>query len=414
MSGTESRDGTTASRAGARAATAATAAPAATAPARVAVVGVQGYGTAHILNALELEDRGLVELVALVDPARGPLVRDGVRVPEDRLPVRLDHIDELLGSIPVDIVIVATPLHTHATLAAAALRAGADVLLEKPPVTELATFARLEAVTRETGGLVQVGFQSLGSGALAELLRLIESGALGDLLSIGAAGSWTRPRGYWTRARWAGRRILDGARVADGAVANPFAHAVMTSLRIAGWDSPEAIGTIETDLRRVNPIEVDDTSTVRVRPSARGAQTFGGTLTCAFTLAGPVEADPTILVRGTDGEATLSYTTDRLTVATRDGRTEERQYGRRDLLENLIEARRDGGALLSPLSATGGFVRVIEAVGDAPVAPIDAGHVTWDGLGPSRRPVLADAEAAVRRAVETQRLFGELDGLPWR
>lgn len=382
--------------------------------ARVAVVGVQGYGTAHILNALELEDRGLVELVALVDPARGPLVRDGVRVPEDRLPARFDHIDELLGSIPVDIVIIATPLHTHATLAVAALRAGADVLLEKPPVTDLASFALLDAATRETGGLVQVGFQSLGSGALAALLGRIAAGELGDVVSIGAAGSWTRPHGYWTRARWAGRRILDGARVADGAVANPFAHAVMTSLRIAGWDSPEAIGTIETDLRRVNQIEVDDTSTVRVRPSELGARTFGGALTCAFTLAGPVEADPTILVRGTKGEATLSYTTDRLTVSTHDGRTEERQHGRRDLLADLIEARRDGGPLLSPLSATGGFVRVIETVGDAPVAPIDAEHVTWDGHGASRRPVLADAEATVHRAVETQRLFGELDGLPWR
>lgn len=382
-------------------------------PQRVAVVGVQGYGAAHILNALELEDRGLVELIALVDPVGGPVVRDGVRVPENRLPVRLDHIDELLGSIPVDIVVVATPLHTHETLAAAALRAGADVLLEKPPVTDLASLARLEAVTAQTGGLVQVGFQSLGSGALAELLRLIGIGALGELVSIGAAGSWTRPRGYWTRARWAGRRVLDGARVADGAVANPFAHAVMTALRIAGWDSPEAIGRIETDLRRVNPIEVDDTSTIRVRPSESGATTFDGALTCAFTLAGPVEGEPTILVRGTAGEATLSYTTDRLTVSMRDGRIEEREYGRRDLLENLIHARRDGDAQLSPLSATGGFVRVIQAVGDAPVVPIDAGHVSWDGHGPSRRPVLVDAEAAVRRAVETERLFRELDDVPW-
>lgn len=402
MSGTEPRSGAT------------RAAASAAGVARVAVVGVQGYGTAHILNALELQDRGLVELVALVDPARGPLVRDGVRVPEDRLPVRLDHIDQLLGSIPVDIVIIATPLHTHATLAIAALRAGADVLLEKPPVTDLTSFARLEAATQETGGLVQVGFQSLGSRAVAELLRLIETGELGELVSIGAAGSWTRSRGYWTRARWAGRRILDGARVADGAVANPFAHAVMTSLRIAGWDSPDDIGMIETDLRRVNPIEVDDTSTIRVRPSERGARSFAGALTCAFTLAGPVEADPTILVRGTRGEAVLSYTTDRLQVSTlRDG-TAVRQYGREDLLENLIDARRDGVALLSPLAATGGFVRVIQAVGDAPVTPIDARHVAWDGHGPDRRPVLADAEPAVRRAVESQRLFAELDGLPWR
>ncbi|WP_431277765.1 Gfo/Idh/MocA family protein [Leifsonia poae] len=376
---------------------------------RVAVVGVHGYGTAHILNALELQDRGLLRLVALVDPEPGPLVRDGVHLPEERLPVRLRSMDELLGRIPVDIVVVATPLQTHAALAIAALRAGADVLLEKPPVTELASLARLEAAVAETGGMVQVGFQSLGSLALAELQRELRVGALGTPLAIGATGSWTRSHGYWTRSRWAGRRHLDGQRVADGAVANPFAHAVMTSLRIAGWESPGAIGEIETDLRRVNPIEADDTSAIRIRPSALGAVTFDGTLTCAFTLAGPHESEPVIIVRGTEGDAALSYTSDRLTIGGR-----ERRFGRTDLLENLVAARRAEAELLSPLSAAGGFVRVIEAVTDAPVAPVDVSHVVWEGHGSARRPVLDGVESAVRRAVEAEALFSELSDVAWR
>ena len=376
---------------------------------RVAIVGVHGYGTAHILNALELQNRGLLRLVALVDPEPGPLVRDGVRLSEDRLPVRLGSIDELLGRIPVDIVVVATPLQTHAALAIAALHAGADVLLEKPPVTELASLVAVEAAVRTTGGLVQVGFQSLGSLALAELQRQLRAGALGTPVAIGARGSWTRSQGYWTRSRWAGRRHLDGQRVADGAVANPFAHAVMTSLRIAGWESPTAIGMIETDLRRVNPIEADDTSALRVGPSALGARTFDGTLTCAFTLAGPHEAEPVIVVRGTEADAVLSYTTDRLTIG-----GQERHFGRIDLLENLVAARRGEAELLSPLSAAGGFVRVIEAVTDAPVTPIDGRHVVWEGQGAARRPVLAGVESAIRGAVESEALFSELADVPWR
>jgi predicted dehydrogenase len=376
---------------------------------RVAVVGVHGYGTAHILNALDLQERGMLRLVALVDPEPGPLIRDGVRLPDHKLPVRLENIDQLLGRIPVDIVVVATPLHTHAALAMAALRAGADVLLEKPPVTELSTLATLEAAVRETGGLVQVGFQSLGSLALAELQRELCKGTIGTPVAIGATGSWTRPQGYWTRSRWAGRRQLDGQRVADGAVANPFAHAVMTSLRIAGWESADAIGEIETDLRRVNPIEADDTSAVRVRPSRLGARSFDGTLTCAFTLAGPRESEPVIVVRGTEGEAVLSYTTDRLTIG-----GSERRFGRVDLLENLVAARSEGAQLLSPLSAAGGFVRVIEAVTDAPVAPIDVRHVVWEGQGEARRPVLDGVESAVQDAVESEALFSELAGVPWR
>lgn len=376
---------------------------------RVAVVGVHGYGTAHILNALELQDRGLLRLVALVDPESGPVVRDGVRIADDRLPPRLGSIDELLGRVPVDIVVVATPLQTHASLAVAALRAGADVLLEKPPVTDLVSLAAVDDAVRATGGLVQVGFQSLGSLALTELQRQIGAGALGTPVAIGARGSWTRSTGYWTRSRWAGRRQLDGQRVADGAVANPFAHAVMTSLRIAGWESAAAIGRIETDLRRVNPIEADDTSAVRIRPSALGALTFDGTLTCAFTLAGPREEEPVVIVRGTEGDAVLSYTTDRLSIA-----GTERQYARVDLLENLIAARRGDAELLSPLSGAGGFVRVIETVSEAPVALVGSEHVDWKGEGGERRPVLAGVESALDRVVESQSLFSELPGLPWR
>jgi predicted dehydrogenase len=375
---------------------------------RVAVVGVHGYGAAHILNALDLQERGLLELVALVDPVGGAPVREGVPVPEARLPPRFDDLAVLLGHTAVDIVVIATPLQTHADLAIAALRSGADVLLEKPPVTDLVSLARLVAAERETGGRIQVGFQSLGSLALAELSGLIADGSLGEIVSIGAAGSWTRPRSYWTRSRWAGRRWLDGERVADGAVSNPFAHAVMTSLRLTGWDSPESIGSIETDLRRVNPIEADDTSALRVRPSAAGARTFAGTLTCAFTLAGPAEDAPAILVRGTEDEAVLYYTEDRL--VTRAG---EREFGRVDLLTDLIATPR-GGRLLSPLAATGSFVRIIEEVGLSPVQPIDARHVAWEGSGPARRPVLAEARSTVRRAVRDERLFAELDGLPWR
>jgi hypothetical protein len=85
-----------------------------------------------------------------------------------------------------------------------------------------------------------------------------------------------------------------------------------------------------------------------------------------------------------------------------------------DLLENLVAARREGAELLSPLSAAGGFVRVIEAVTDAPVAPIDARHVVWEGQGESRRPVLDGVESAVQGAVESEALFSELAGVPWR
>lgn len=382
-------------------------------PARIAVVGVHGYGAAHVLRAQELQREGRVRLVGLVDPLDGPIVREGRRV-EGELPRILPTLDDLLDSTDVDIVAVATPLHTHAELAARALRAGADVLLEKPPVTDLTAFDALTEMQRQTGGLVQVGFQSLGSLALAELHAMIARGELGRIEAIGAGGSWTRDRAYWTRAPWAGKRELGGIRVSDGAVSNPFAHAVMTALQIAGWRDPTAIASIETDLHRVNAIDVDDTSALRVHPSDAGRATFDGVLTCAFTLAGPREDDPFIRVHGSKGTAVLHYTEDRLSVRGHDASGElVRRFGRNDLMANLIEARTDGVALLSPLSAAGAFVSVIETVAGSPVHAVDASHVEWGGTGRGSHPVLSGVEAAIDQALSRQRLFRELDGVAW-
>ncbi|MGA0566440.1 Gfo/Idh/MocA family protein [Rathayibacter sp. KR2-224] len=377
-------------------------------PPRVAIVGVHGYGAAHVLKAQELQRQGKAELVALVDPVDGPIVRDG-RVVEGDLPPIVPSIDAIFDDTIADIVVIATPLHTHAELASRALRAGADVLLEKPPVVDLASLSELTEVQEATGGLVQVGFQSLGSLALVELRNLISNGGLGRIQAIGAAGSWTRDLRYWKRARWAGRREMDGIRVSDGAVSNPFAHAVMTALRIAGWNDAADIRNIETDLYRINEIEVDDTSALRIHPSEAAKRTFDGVLMCAFTLAGPEEADPFIEVRGSEGVAVLHYTEDVLTAPG----TGTRRFGRLDLMENLIDARVGRASLLSPLANTGAFVSVIEQVAATPVYRIDDSHAEWQGTGESAHPVVAQVERAIDRALATQSLFRELDEAPW-
>jgi predicted dehydrogenase len=377
---------------------------------RIAVAGIHGYGGSHVLNALALEAAGRASVVGLVDPVGGAVVREGITLSPADLPPVYPTITALIEAVDVDIVTIATPLQTHAQIAIAALEAGADVLLEKPPVTDLDDFSRLTRVQRATGGHVQVGFQSLGSHALEVLLRYIRDGVLGEIVAIGAAGSWTRDRGYWTRSAWAGRRELNGVRVADGAVSNPFAHALMTALHVAGWDTPEAITDVESDLRHVNPIQTDDTSSLRIRASEAGAAVFNGFVTCAFTLAGPREQDPFVLVRGSRGTARLFYTTDKLWL---DDESSARCYGRDDLLENLIEARQTDATLISPLERSGGFVRVIDQLFEQPLQSVDPSYVNWEGTGERARPVLAGIEATVTEAIERELLFRELPNVRW-
>src|SRR2546426_1106612 len=70
--------------------------------------------------------------------------------------------------------------------------------------------------------------------ALPPLLRAIDEGRLGRITGIGAAGAWVRTDAYYARNPWAGRRWLDGQAVVDGALTNPFSHAVATALLVAG------------------------------------------------------------------------------------------------------------------------------------------------------------------------------------
>jgi hypothetical protein len=191
-------------------------------------------------------------------------------------------------------------------------------------------------------------------------------------------------------------------------VTNPFAHAVMTALSIAGWDSPDAIDSAELDLYRANEIEADDTSSFRLRPSATGSATFGGVLSGAFTLAGPRADSPAIVVRGTLGSAHLDYINDRL-ILDRNGTPVETQYGRVDLLENLLGHRADGQPLLAPLEKTGAFVRFVEEVAANPVRAIDASFVDWRGQELDTHPVIDGIDDDVRNAALNGHLFRETD-----
>jgi hypothetical protein len=106
------------------------------------------------------------------------------------------------------------------------------------------------------------------------------------------------------------------------------------------------------------------------------------------------------------------YTEDRLEIRAGEG-TRSLVVAREDLLENLLAFRRGEAELLVPLSSTGAFMRVVDAVerADEPVQ-IDPSAVIWSGEGSDRRPVVVGIEEALQRVVETGRTFTEL-ALPW-
>ncbi|MGY4767083.1 Gfo/Idh/MocA family protein [Kribbella sp. CWNU-51] len=360
---------------------------------RVAVAGVHGHGASHVRNVARLAAAGRAELVAVADP----------RPAADLTAPAFGSLAELLASTEVDVVIISTPIQTHVPLAELAMRAGADVLLEKPPTASLAEFDQLSAIVAETGRACQVGFQAQASQATLTLAKLVADGRLGELRGISAVGKWVRTARYFQRARWAGRRTLDGVAVVDGAVTNPLAHATAAALLLDGSTGTDDVRSVETELFRANPIESDDTSTVRI-VTARGT-----TILIAVTLCATEHLEPAVIVDGSEGRAVLRYASD--TLETDSGST---TYEREDLLENLLAHRADPGVPLHcPLAATGGFTRVVEAVRTAKdPAGIPAGLIRWEGEGLERHPVVLDVERWIDRASDELALFSEI-GAPW-
>ncbi|MFC7343550.1 Gfo/Idh/MocA family protein [Saccharopolyspora griseoalba] len=354
------------------------------------LAGVHGHGRWHLRNLERLSPQ--VHLAGICD----------LRPPETDVPTSPD-LDELLQRVRPDVTVVCTPIHTHVDLALSAAKSGSHVLLEKPPAPTLGEFDRLVEGLAATDRACQIGFQSLGSHALAEVRRLIAQGAVGQVVGIGAAGAWQRDAAYYDRARWAGMRSLDGIPVVDGALTNPFAHAIANALAVDGGGEPVEL---DVELYRANDIEADDTSCVRM-VTARGTP-----IVVAATLCAEQEVEPHVVVRGTRGRIVLEYRRARVRLEA-EGRVVETEHGSTDLLENLVAHAREGAALLVPPEDTRPFMRVLEAVRLAPDPQVIAERhrrVDRDRAHPLR-VVPGAAEAVVRAARELTPL-SELE-LPW-
>ncbi|MBB5870302.1 putative dehydrogenase [Allocatelliglobosispora scoriae] len=358
-------------------------------PVRVALIGANGHGMRHREQLAELTERGIAELVALADTAPVVDAPDGVPVFAD--------LAALLSEIKPDVVIVCTPPHTHLALASAALRSGADVLLEKPPVLDLDEHHALVAVQEETGRVVQVGFQALASPALGRLREAVAAGAVGTPRGVSVLGAWQRDDDYWRRSSWSGRRSVAGRPSLDGALANPFAHALMQALAVLDQQPVE----VEVAWCRVRDIEVEDTATLRVTLSG------GALVLIAVTLVSESFVDGELVVHGSAGRAELAFREDLLRLP---GEAELTTVeGRVTLLENLIDHRAGAAELLSPLARTAGFTDVIARLRQAPM-PVEVEPNAYDVDGGTR--TLRGVNDALRRCADEFALLTEI-GTPW-
>ncbi|HEV2576937.1 MAG TPA: Gfo/Idh/MocA family oxidoreductase [Acidobacteriaceae bacterium] len=95
-----------------------------------------------------------------------------------------ESLEQLLADPEVRGVHVLTPLEDHVSTAVAAMRAGKDVLLEKPVASSRADIRTLQKVAKEQGRICMPAHNYIYVPSLRRAKRLIESGKLGKIASL--------------------------------------------------------------------------------------------------------------------------------------------------------------------------------------------------------------------------------------
>ena len=272
---------------------------------RFAVVGVRNFAAQHIKRIKVLVNEGLADLAGVVvrnqqieDPLFEQLKQEGVRI--------YSSLDELLvaGQGLVDIITLPTSIHTHSELAAKCMKAGFNVVLEKPPVPTVQQVDELIRVEQETKRFCSLGFQFIHSNSIRQLKNLIVQGKLGSIIEISCKGYWPRDKQYYQRNPWAGRVIKDGYVLLDGPMHNALAHFLNNMLYLSSSQPQDSgkLKTVRAELYRANPyIQSDDTSCLL-------GETVDGTKIYFYvTHCSQNRVDPYMEIVGTKGKAIWKF-----------------------------------------------------------------------------------------------------------
>lgn len=143
--------------------------------------GLIGYGYWGPNVARNLADTDAVTVAAIAD-ARAERREAAAR----RHPLAQMHTDaaDLIARDDLDAVVIATPLHTHYALAAAALAAGKHVLVEKPLAASRRDAESLGELADKHGVRLMVDHTFVYTGAVRKIRELVDAGRLGDLLYL--------------------------------------------------------------------------------------------------------------------------------------------------------------------------------------------------------------------------------------
>lgn len=183
-------------------------------PIKVAVLGLGRSG--WDIHVLGIEKHPKFEVVAIADPEKTR--RD--EAVEKFSCAAYQNPEEAVADPNVELVVVATPSHTHAPLSIKALQAGKHVLVEKPMATSVAEADAMIAAAKQSGKVLSIYQVRRFDPAVQTLQKILNSGKLGPLHFVRLAGyNFSRRRDWQTLKKFGGGQLNNwGAHLVDQAL----------------------------------------------------------------------------------------------------------------------------------------------------------------------------------------------------
>ena len=178
-------------------------------------VGVIGLGPriAHVLRAMQEVDFAF-SVAGYADPAPVgiSILKERDTSPGEPYP----DAQALLRDGPFDLVMIGSPNHLHFEHLLAAFEAGYPIFAEKPIVrTEEETFALARRLT--SGGIppLYIGLVMRSMPIVREVIARVDSGSLGDLVSLDATEHLPPEHGGYLARNWRRRKDWGGSFMLD-------------------------------------------------------------------------------------------------------------------------------------------------------------------------------------------------------
>lgn len=168
-------------------------------------------------------------------------------------------IDELLSKETPDVVAICTPNGLHAEHSIKALKAGCNVLCEKPLSISAKDALQMIQVAKEMNKKLFVVKSTRYNPALAALKKIIDERKLGAIYSFQLNCFWNRPATYYKNS-WKGSQSLDG-----GTLFTQFSHYIDALLWLLG--DIKAISGIRKNFAHKGIIEFEDSGVAAIEMS---------------------------------------------------------------------------------------------------------------------------------------------------